>query len=94
MNNQCTFTISRKSSFVGVAFKLDVNIDNYQYKLGSGDSLSFQMLPGHHVITYSFWSRKTKTVEIDMVPGNYYTLIFKPDLFWGGFKVDSTSKLV
>ena len=94
MNNQCVLTITRKSSIVGAAMKLDVTIDNYLYKLGSGDSFSYQMLPGHHVIKYSFWSRSTKTVEIDMVTGNNYSIIFKPDLLLGGFKIDSTSKLV
>ena len=94
MNNQITFNIMRKKSYWGCAFKLDITIDNYNYQSGNGESFSFQMQPGHHVITYKFWSRRQKIVEIDMISGNYYTLIFKPDIFWGGFKVDNTSKLV
>ena len=93
MNNQCTLTITRKTSIWGVAVKLEVIIDNYQYKLGNGDSFTYQMLPGHHVITYKFWSRKPKTIEIDMIAGNSYSVILKPDLALGGFKLDPSSKL-
>lgn len=92
--NQSLLTITRINSFAGVAVKIALTVDGYQYDLANNSTLSFNLTPGNHVITYKVWCRRLKTVNINAVPGNNYSIIFKPDLLWGGFKISNDSKLV
>ena len=93
MNNQVSLSVVRPNSFIGSAVKIDITIDNYPYQLANDKTLTFNLVPGHHVITYKVWCRRLKTVEIDAVAGKSYSIIFKPDLLWGGFKLSKDSIL-
>lgn len=95
VGNQNTgkLTVTRANSFVGCAIDLDVYINGALYKLGNGGKLEFDLAPGLYKIDYKVWCRRMKTLQINVVAGNYYVLDFGPDYLWGGFKPSNNCKL-
>ena len=88
-----TLVITRPSKFWGWAVKLNVMIDGNAYPLGAGQSLSFTLTPGNHVISYKIWCRREQIIQLAVVPGGSYSVVFDYDWLWGGFKVGKSSKL-
>lgn len=88
-----TLLITRPSKFWGWAVKLNVAIDGTIYPLSAGQTLSFNLVPGVHVITYKIWCRREQRVDLNVVPGGNYSVVFDYDWLWGGFKVGKASKL-
>lgn len=93
MSGQGLLTIIRDKSFVGCAINIKITIDNYPYELSNGQVLSFNLVPGRHVITYKCIWRRMKTIEINVMPNKNYSLMFVYDWLWGGFKLASNSVL-
>ena len=86
-------TVSRENNFVGCAANLDVYINGTLYKLGNGGRYDFDLAPGLYTIDYKVWCRRKKTIQINVVAGNFYILEFNPDILWGGFQISNRSKL-
>jgi len=85
--------VSRKKSFYGFAISLNVQINNVDYNLSSGDTIDLNLLPGKYLITYKVWCRRQKELTIDVLANQEYFLEFVNDYLWGGFKVSKNSKL-
>lgn len=84
--------LSRKESFYGFAVKLTVVINGYVYSLGNGFRYDLDLAPGVYNVTWKFWCRRDKTIQINVMPGNIYCVDFKPDYLWGGFKLSERCK--
>lgn len=93
-NNTSTgkLIITREKNFYGCAARLTILINGYSYSLSNGGRLEFDLAPGVYNITWKFWCRRDKSVQINIMPGNWYSLEFKPDYFWGGFKLTDRCK--
>ena len=100
MNNQVVsnpnmgkLIVTRENNFVGCAANLDVYINGALYKLSNGGRYDFDLAPGLYTIDYKVWCRRKKTIQINIVAGNFYLLEFTPDFLWGGFQISNKSKL-
>ena len=85
--------ISRPGTFMGFAVKLDVYVNGQLVKLGAGDTFYFTVPYGQCVVKYDFWCRRAKEIVINVQPNRNYSVIFKYDALWGGFKVSDESIL-
>jgi len=85
--------ITRKNIFYGMAVNLDVFINGILYKLGNGGRYEFDLAPGMYNIEYKAWCRRKKSIQINIVAGNFYVVDFVPDYLWGGFKPTNRCKL-
>ena len=85
--------ISRPGKFIGVAVDLRVIINGVEVKLGAGETMGFNLSPGMAVIKYKIWCRREKEVVINVQTGRQYSIIFKYDALWGGFKIGKESVL-
>jgi len=85
--------LSRQNNFYGSAAKLNVNINGCIYTLTNGARYEFDLVPGIYTITWKAWCRRAKTIQINIIPGNYYIVDYKPDYLWGGFKLSEYCKL-
>lgn len=98
MNNNVATTgklyITRISSFYGCAVKMTIYINGVAYPLENGGKIDLDLMPGTYNITWRFWCRRDKNVVINVTPGNWYQLEFKPDYLWGGFKLSDRCKLM
>ncbi|MBR3523939.1 MAG: zinc-ribbon domain-containing protein [Bacilli bacterium] len=83
--------ISRPGKLMGAAINITVNINGVETKIGAGDVVGFNLSPGMAVIKYKVWCRREKEVTINVVPGRNYSIIFKYDPLWGGFKIGKDS---
>jgi len=96
MNNNISATgkliITRAKNFYGMAVNLTIIINGYSYSLSNNGRLEFDLVPGVYNITWKFWCRRDKSVQINVMPGNWYCLDFKPDYLWGGFKLTDKCK--
>ena len=86
-------TISRPGKLMGAAIKISVSINGVETKIGAGETHSFKLTPGMAVIKYKVWCRREKEVTINVQEGKQYSIIFKYDPLWGGFKVSKKSIL-
>lgn len=86
--------INRVNNFYGCAAKLTIYINGCAYSLANGSRIELDLVPGVYTITWRFWCRRDKTVQINVVPGNWYQLEFKPDYLWGGFKLSDRCKFM
>ena len=93
VNNQNNLMISRPGTFMGFAVKLDVTVNGQLVKLGAGDTFYFAVPFGPCVVKYKFWCRREKEVFINVQPNRGYSVIFKYDALWGGFKISDESIL-
>lgn len=93
-NNQTTgkLIINRNKKFYGFAVSLTIEINGYSYSLVNGGRLEFDLAPGVYNVTWKFWCRRDKSVQINVLPGNWYLVDFRPDYFWGGFKLTDRCK--
>jgi hypothetical protein len=97
MNNMPTtgkLFISRVNNFYGCAVKLTIYINGCAYSLENGGRIDLDLVPGVYNITWRFWCRRDKNVQINVMPGNWYQLEFKPDYLWGGFKLSDRCKFM
>ena len=92
-NNNGLLVVNRKNSFVGIDVNIAMTIDGSPFQLCNNQQFSFSLTPGVHTITYKVWCRRTKTVQINVVPGGNYLIDFVADWLWGGFKLSKNSKL-
>ena len=86
--------INRVNNFYGCAVKLTIYINGCAYSVENGGRIELDLVPGVYTITWRFWCRRDKTVQINVVPGNWYQLEFKPDYLWGGFKLSDRCKFM
>lgn len=84
--------ISRVNNFYGFAANLTIYINGCCYALSNNGRLEFDLAPGVYNITWRFWCRRDKSMQLNVMPGNWYQLEFKPDYFWGGFKLTDRCK--
>ena len=91
--NMGKLIVSREDNFVLCAVNLDVYINGVLYKLGNGGGYYFDLAPGLYIIDYKVWCRRKKTVQINVVAGNFYKLEFIPDFLCGEFQISNSSKL-
>lgn len=86
-------TISRPGKIMGAAINITVNVNGVETKIGAGDTVGFNLSPGMAVIKYKVWCRREKEVTINVTPGKQYSIVFKYDPLWGGFKIGKDSVL-
>ena len=91
-SNTGKLIVSREKNFYGCAAKLKVLINGYCYTLENGQVLDFNLIPGVYTITWKFWCRRNKSIQINVLAGGYYCVNFKPDYLWGGFKLSDKCK--
>ena len=84
--------LSRQNKIWGCAMNLTVLINGYTYSLCNGQSYNLDLTPGVYNITWKFWSRRNKSIQINVMPGGFYCVDFKPDYLWGGFKLSDKCK--
>ena len=95
-NNAALFNVVRKKSFYGVAIKMNVSVDGGEpVKLATNQILSYYLVPGEHIVRYKVWNRREKEVRVYVTNVNQiYSLVFKPDWLWGGFKVNEKESIL
>lgn len=93
LRNTVNLVISRPGKFMGCAIALDVTVNNQPFKLGAGEDLKLCISNGDCVVKYSFWCRREKEVILNIQPGKQYSIVFKYDALWGGFKIGKESIL-
>ena len=71
-SNTGKLIISREKNFYGCAAKLKVLINGYCYTLENGQVLDFNLIPGVYTITWKFWCRRDKSIQINVLAGGYY----------------------
>ena len=83
--------IARPGKVMGCAINLKITVNGTEVKLGAGDTLNFNMPVGPCSVKYKFWCRREKEVLINIQSGRQYSVIFKYDPLWGGFKIGKDS---
>ena len=84
--------IRRVKNIYGFAVKLPIYVNGIEYKVGNGEGFELDLVPGLYYITWKFWCRRDQSIQINVMPGNYYVVEFKPDYLWGGFKLSKNCK--
>jgi len=84
--------LSREKNLYGFAVNLTVLINGCYYFLGNGYRLELDLLPGTYNITWKFWCRRDKSIQLNVMAGGIYCVDFRPDYFWGGFKLSNRCK--
>lgn len=93
LKGETNLLISRPGKIMGCAVKLGVVINGNEMALKAGETINVYLNEGPNKIVYRIWCRRDKEVTINVEPGKKYTLIFKYDPLWGGFKVSKKSIL-
>lgn len=94
IENTGILTITRPNRFVGVAVGIEIYIDNKSYtNIKNNSKIELRLPEGKHTISYKVWCRSLKTIELNIIRGNNYELIFTPDYILGGFKINKNSRL-
>ena len=89
-NGMATINIVRPSSFFGVIANMVVSLDGADPRqLANGQTVTYNLTPGQHVISYKIWSRRRKEYTIIAESGKAYKMVFTPDWLWGGFKINN-----
>ena len=88
-NGMARINIVRPGSFFGVIANMVVSLDGANpQQLANDQTVTYDLTPGQHVISYKIWSRRRKEYTIIAEPGKTYKMVFTPDWLWGGFKIN------
>lgn len=94
-NGYAVINIIRKKSFYGSIANMVISLDGANpQQLSNDQTVAYNLTPGEHVISYKIWSRRKKDVTIIAEPGKTYSLVFKPDWLWGGFKINEKESIL
>ncbi|MCX4364902.1 MAG: hypothetical protein OSJ70_03935 [Bacilli bacterium] len=86
--------IRRKKSVWGCAIKMHIAVDDAQkFDLSNNETKEIDLAIGEHTVKYKVWNRREKSVVINVHEGKEYSLLFKYDPLWGGFKLAKDSTL-
>ena len=89
-NGMAVLEIVRPSSFFGVAANMMVSLDGENsQQLSNNQTVTYNLTPGQHVISYKVWCRRKKEYTLVAVAGKTYRMVFTPDWLWGGFKINN-----
>lgn len=94
-SGMATIQIVRKKSFYGSLANMVISLDDANpQQLSNNQIVTYNLTPGEHKISYKIWSRRKKEVTIMAEPGKAYSLVFKPDWLWGGFKINEKESIL
>ena len=87
-------TISSPGKYMGFAIKLKIYVNDEEVLIGAGETINLNMPVGPCNIRYKFWCRREKNVTIYVVPDKTYSVVFKYDPIWGGFKISKKDSVL
>ena len=89
-NGMARIDAVRPGSFFGIIANMVVSMDGANpQQLANDQTVTYDVAPGQHVLSYKIWSRRRKEYTIMAEPGKHYRIVFTPDWLWGGFKINN-----
>ena len=70
----CTLIVNRTGNPFGIVINLSFEVDGVKYDIGPGKTLTIPLVPGNHVVSYSFEVIGKREMEVKMADGETYIL--------------------